>query len=1254
MAIELEGLEFQIEASSKTAERGINALRDSLTRLKNAVQGGAGLKSVAGEVRSLGNALNKVDGSKADQLEKLARALNAFSGVNQIKISTSFTKGLDNVIASAKSLDWSDIEKLEDLGKALRNLQGLSNIRLPRLNTQRVRIPNVQPTQNPTTPQNSGQTHVDSHTEPATHEPGGGGSEEVERTSTAVGRASLRLNGLTTILKGLKGVFSKTFSVGARAIRTFGSAISSAGSKVKSFAKSVATLGQNMASNLAAKVKHTTSTLGSFFASIKRIAMYRLIRSAIKEITKGFSEGLKNLYHWSDGVNGSFVKTMDKLATSMQYLKNSFAAMASPLIETLVPVIDALVDKIVDGMNMVNQFLAAITGKATYTAAKKVAAEWDDASKKTKKATDEMKRYVLGFDELNILGKNKNDSGSSSTKKETDYSGMFETRKVTSGIADFAKQVRSYFENQEWDKIGSLAADKLTGWIDKINWSKLGQKLGDGLNMLVGIYNGFMDKFSFVKLGSNFAATVNGLLDKVNWDELGKAFTKKLNAIGDIILGFARDFEWGKAGTIFGSTLNSLFYNFKWSSLTESFSTAISGIVTALQNAVSTFEWGEHGETFRRTVLSLIEKFPAGELSHLITTSIKGVLDLISPTISDPKVWRNLGKRLSTFVNGLFADKEMWKKAGATVNNTVKGILTFGDEFLKDFDETTAANNLKAALKEIDWKGIAESTWGLIKNAFKKAGNFVDVLFTDESTLRWDIWEKKYVNTSSLGTRIGEKISKAIAGIDWTQFGSDIGTGVRSLFKNITDFFNELRDKGTLRNAVKSFIEGLPKDLPDTIMESLKSFIQTLADLFWTAFSTALYRRIEYKVIEEPKLNKEALQIGNVDAVSSASLRNAREIMDSGEAPNLWKKIADGVGDMLGLNAHAEESGYGQYSSGFLDNIPQFDATAYFDSLKKAFTDGWNEIQQITSQSLQQLVTLVLQPLNNLATIGIPGKMTAYNQKFKDGWYSVNASTATAMTQLQSTVLTALTNLDNVGIPVKLNSFTMKFKDGWYSINAGAATAMTQLQGTVLQAFVNLENTLPNRFKGIVNSVVRMTNSMIGKVQKGTNNVIRGLNNALSFSMSWQKPDWAGGGSYWWNWRPGLSTVQFDRISELARGGILQDPTLFGQLGGRGLVGGEAGNEAVLPLEQHTEWMDTLAAKVRDGMGGNDATMSDSVRQGVMDATARQNDLLREQNDLLRKIYEKEFTADVSTSSILNGLNRRNIRDGKTVVAIGT
>lgn len=47
-----------------------------------------------------------------------------------------------------------------------------------------------------------------------------------------------------------------------------------------------------------------------------------------------------------------------------------------------------------------------------------------------------------------------------------------------------------------------------------------------------------------------------------------------------------------------------------------------------------------------------------------------------------------------------------------------------------------------------------------------------------------------------------------------------------------------------------------------------------------------------------------------------------------------------------------------------------------------------------------------------------------------------------------------------------------------------------------------------------------------------------------------------------------------------AKGGIMDGATLFGMMGDKGLIGGEAGKEAILPLERNTGWMDTLAEHV--------------------------------------------------------------------------
>lgn len=118
---------------------------------------------------------------------------------------------------------------------------------------------------------------------------------------------------------------------------------------------------------------------------------------------------------------------------------------------------------------------------------------------------------------------------------------------------------------------------------------------------------------------------------------------------------------------------------------------------------------------------------------------------------------------------------------------------------------------------------------------------------------------------------------------------------------------------------------------------------------------------------------------------------------------------------------------------------------------------------------------------------------------------------------------------------------------------------------------------------------------------------------------------------------------------------ILEGAQLFGMMGNTMLGGGEAGREAVLPLENHTEWMDTLAYKVRAGLtGGSQDSIANGVREGMYDATARQNELLKEQNELLRQIASKDFTAEITTDSFTKAMNRKNQRDGKTIIPVTT
>ena len=133
------------------------------------------------------------------------------------------------------------------------------------------------------------------------------------------------------------------------------------------------------------------------------------------------------------------------------------------------------------------------------------------------------------------------------------------------------------------------------------------------------------------------------------------------------------------------------------------------------------------------------------------------------------------------------------------------------------------------------------------------------------------------------------------------------------------------------------------------------------------------------------------------------------------------------------------------------------------------------------------------------------------------------------------------------------------------------AGAFTGNWSRVWQGVVNI-------FKGIVSGLASIIKSPLNAVISLINSAISGLNR-----ISVDIPSWVpgfGGKTF------GLS---IPKIPYLAKGGIIDSPTLA--------MVGEAGKEAVMPLENNTGWITDLAAKVADRMprsggSGNDNSIS--------------------------------------------------------------
>ena len=132
------------------------------------------------------------------------------------------------------------------------------------------------------------------------------------------------------------------FSALSRALSTLAKPFNKAAAAVGSFLKK---LGSRVIHAFTGRIERLATGVHRLFNSIRRVVLMRAIRAVLREITAGFKEGIDNLYQWSALVDGRFKASMDKIATSMLYLKNSLAAMVSPIINKLAPAIDWLVDR---------------------------------------------------------------------------------------------------------------------------------------------------------------------------------------------------------------------------------------------------------------------------------------------------------------------------------------------------------------------------------------------------------------------------------------------------------------------------------------------------------------------------------------------------------------------------------------------------------------------------------------------------------------------------------------------------------------------------------------------------------------------------------------------------------------------------------------------------------------------------------------------------------------------------------------------
>lgn len=178
---------------------------------------------------------------------------------------------------------------------------------------------------------------------------------------------------------------------------------------------------------------------------IGRSILISFAMRAVSAIGTAIKEGYQNLAQYSDNVNIS----LSELQSSLLYLKNSFAAAFSPVLNYIVPALNVLIDTIANVVAWIGQLFAALTGKSTFVKAKKTQEDYAASLKKTgsaaSKAGKEAERSTASFDKLNVISEQGTNGGGSGGAVTMDPAEMFENVTVDSEVQRAVSYAKGYF-----------------------------------------------------------------------------------------------------------------------------------------------------------------------------------------------------------------------------------------------------------------------------------------------------------------------------------------------------------------------------------------------------------------------------------------------------------------------------------------------------------------------------------------------------------------------------------------------------------------------------------------------------------------------------------------------------------------------------------------------------------------------------------------------------------------------------------------
>ncbi|MGV3088447.1 phage tail tape measure protein [Streptococcus suis] len=250
---------------------------------------------------------------------------------------------------------------------------------------------------------------------------------------------------------------------------------------------------------------------------------------------------------------------------------------------------------------------------------------------------------------------------------------------------------------------------------------------------------------------------------------------------------------------------------------------------------------------------------------------------------------------------------------------------------------------------------------------------------------------------------------------------------------------------------------------------------------------------------------------------------------------------------------------------------------ASWENIKLIITAAWEMIKIVVETAIN-VVLGIIKAVMQVITGDWTGAWETIKQVLSIAWEGIKSLISLALNFIAQYISTAWTGIKHT-ISNVLSAISSVISSIWSAIQSTISSVMSAIGSTVSTIWNGISSTVSNILNGISNTVSSVWNgvkntisSAINGARDAVSNAINAIKNLFNFQIRWPHiplPHFrVSGSANPLDWlKGGIPRISIDWY---AKGGILTKPTAFGVNGNSLMVGGEAGKEAVLPLNEQT------------------------------------------------------------------------------------